>query len=404
MVKNIFLTGDLHVGKSTLLKQLVNSLPLSQVAGFRTSRYYQDKKLTGFYLEDICHPAEVREDRFIGRCLGDNSWVALPATFDTYGARILDECLREQPELVIMDELGFFENDAYRFQEKVWAVLDSPLPVLGVLKKKKTGFLDRIRARDDILLFEITRANREMMFGIIFNKLLAAITASSHYPSAESYDRTAREVFAPIYPVIAAQIKEKTKITSGICLDVGAGTGYLGIALAQITDLTVYLLDYSREMLAIAARNIVAAGLGGRVSTLWGNVCDLPFKDNSVDLVISRGSLYHWRNKKRAFQEIYRVLAPQGMTYIGGGFGSVELKQKIDAVMQARDSSWNKNLQHKIKSTASLDFAELLAGLEGLQTELINDPANMWLIMRKDLQHLPAASKDSFTAGMRQAD
>ncbi|NLM46153.1 MAG: methyltransferase domain-containing protein [Firmicutes bacterium] len=399
VVKNFFLTGDLHVGKTTLLKQLVNSLPLSQVAGFRTSRYYQEKKLTGFYLEDIRQPAEISEDRFIGRCIGDDYWVSLPATFDAYGVKILEECLRDQPELVIMDELGFFENDAHRFQEKVWAVLDSPLPVLGVLKNKKTAFLDRIRARDDILLFEITPANRNIMFGIIFNKLLAAVTASSHYPSAESYDRTAREVFAPVYPVIAAQIKDKTKITSGICLDVGAGTGYLGIALAQITDLTVYLLDYSRDMLAIAARNIAEAGLGGRVNTLWGNVCDLPLKDNSVDLVISRGALYHWRNKKRAFQEIYRVLAPEGIAYIGGGFGSVELKQKIDALMQARDSNWNHDLQHRIRSTAALDFTELLSGLEGLQTELINDPANMWLIMRKELQQLPAVSNDSLTAG-----
>ncbi|HHX75328.1 MAG TPA: methyltransferase domain-containing protein, partial [Firmicutes bacterium] len=372
MIKNIFLTGDLRAGKSTLLNHLASSLPLSQVAGFRTSRYYQEKKLTGFYLEDIRHPVEVSDDKFIGRCIGDNYWVSLPATFDAYGVKILDECLREKPELVIMDELGFFENDAHRFQEKVFAVLDSPLPVLGVLKKKDTEFLNRIRARDDILLFEITPANREMMFGIIFDKLLAATTCTDHLLCAESYDRTAREVFAPIYPVIAARIKEKTKITSGICLDIGTGTGCLGIALAQITDLTVYLLDYSREMLAIAVRNIAATGLGGRVNTLWGNVCNLPLKDNSVDLVISRGSLYQWKNKKRAFREIYRVLAPQGMAYIGGGFGTLELKQKIDALMQARDDNWNRNLQQKVKSTAALDFTELLAGLDGLQTELNN--------------------------------
>ncbi len=49
------------------------------------------------------------------------------------------------------------------------------------------------------------------------------------------FDQIAREIFAPIYPVIAEQIVRKTGITAGQCLDVGCG-GYLGMALAKITE------------------------------------------------------------------------------------------------------------------------------------------------------------------------
>lgn len=42
------------------------------------------------------------------------------------------------------------------------------------------------------------------------------------------FDRIARGVFAPVYPVIAAQILDRTGIRKGVCLDIGCGGGYLG--------------------------------------------------------------------------------------------------------------------------------------------------------------------------------
>ncbi|MDD3476750.1 MAG: class I SAM-dependent methyltransferase, partial [Sulfurimonas sp.] len=65
------------------------------------------------------------------------------------------------------------------------------------------------------------------------------------------FDRIVREVFAPIYPVIAQQIKQKTALSSGKCLDVGCGTGALGRAMAQITELHVTFFDQSDEMLSL---------------------------------------------------------------------------------------------------------------------------------------------------------
>ncbi|MDI9462543.1 MAG: nucleoside-triphosphatase [Bacillota bacterium] len=389
MGNNIFLTGDLHVGKTTLINQLISKLPVHEIRGFRTSRYYQDKKLAGFYIEDICSPPVVKEYKFIGRCVNNNHWVSIPATFDDYGVKILEGCLRDNPKLIVMDELGFFEDDATLFQEKVLQILDSYIPVLGVLKRKETDFLNLIRSRKDVLLFEITPENRNIMSGVIFDELLkiTSFESGNHHLDAESYEETARKVFAPVYSLIAEQIKEKTNITAGLCLDVGAGTGHLGIALAKITELNVCLLDCSREMLAIAGKNIVAAGLQDRVHTLWGNVYNLPQQDGTVDLVISRGSLYFWADKKCALKEIFRVLSPGGMAYVGGGFGSPELKRKIDAQMQARDGCWEKNMNKRVRATENLDYKQLLADLDGLNLEIINDEANMWLLMRKNINY-----------------
>jgi hypothetical protein len=48
---------------------------------------------------------------------------------------------------------------------------------------------------------------------------------------AQLYDTYARTTFARIFPVIANQILERTRITKGTCLDVGSGLALLAIAL-----------------------------------------------------------------------------------------------------------------------------------------------------------------------------
>ncbi|NLP37262.1 MAG: methyltransferase domain-containing protein [Firmicutes bacterium] len=389
MRSNIFVTGDLHVGKSTLIQRVLNNLPLVKILGFKTSRYFQNKKLAGFYLEDFSRLHREEQKAFIGRCVNDNYWVSIPETFDTLGVEILQNCLREQPDLIVMDELGFFENDAKIFQKQVFDILASSIPVIGVLKKKQTPFLDQIRKRKDVKVFEVTRENRDRMYELIFEEVLQVIglDKGKNYIDAASYEKTVKEVFAPVYPVIAKQILTRTKMTTGVCLDVGAGTGHLGIELTKMSDFNTYLLDCSQDMLLIAEQNIERAGLQGRVHTLLGSVYQIPLNNESVDLVISRGSLYFWEHKKTAFHEIYRVLTPGGMAYIGGGFGSAELKRQINQKMQEKDENWRKNMAEKIDKTTNVNYLELLKDLDLAYIDVSDSEAGMWLVIQKKQEY-----------------
>ena len=157
---------------------------------------------------------------------------------------------------------------------------------------------------------------------------------------AQRMDRIAKTAFAPVYPVIAEQILDRCGISRGRCLDVGSGPGSLGIALARASDLAVTLLDSSPEMLAVAEGNIREAGLSGRLSLLRGDVHAIPLPAGSVDLVVSRGSVFFWEDLPRAFSEIYRVLAPGGKTYVGGGFGTAELRDAVLAAMAKENPDW----------------------------------------------------------------
>jgi len=53
----------------------------------------------------------------------------------------------------------------------------------------------------------------------------------------------------PVYPVLARQIVDDYGITTGICLDIGTGPGYLGLEIAKITKVIVYLADIDEKVL-----------------------------------------------------------------------------------------------------------------------------------------------------------
>lgn len=159
--------------------------------------------------------------------------------------------------------------------------------------------------------------------------------------NAKQFDEIARTVFSPTYPVIARQIVEHTGITQGTCLDAGCGSGYLGAALAGITNLHMTFFDASQEMLALAEQTIEENGLRSRAGTLLGDIGSIALPTGSVDLVINRGSIFFWEDVPRAFREIHRILAPGGRTWIGGGFGTAALQESIRLQMAERNKGSN---------------------------------------------------------------
>jgi len=108
------------------------------------------------------------------------------------------------------------------------------------------------------------------------------------------------------------------KIAGGTIIDLGSGTGYLSIEIAKIApDVKIYGIDLSRKMVDISRRH--AKGIQN-VRFELGNAAKLPFKNNSVDFVVSTGSLHHWKYPVKVFDECYRVLKQGGEGWIFDGY------------------------------------------------------------------------------------
>ena len=103
----------------------------------------------------------------------------------------------------------------------------------------------------------------------------------------------------------------------GEAVDLGCGAGQLVLEMAQrAPGLHVTGIDLSEKMLADARQSALQAGLEERVDFRLGNVEEIPFPDQSLDLVISTLSLHHWIDPVKVLSEVDRVLKPGGAFYI----------------------------------------------------------------------------------------
>ncbi|MGE4473198.1 MAG: class I SAM-dependent methyltransferase [Sulfuricurvum sp.] len=198
----------------------------------------------------------------------------------------------------------------------------------------------------------------------------------------QSFDHIVKEIFAPIYPVIADQIVRRTEITDGRCLDAGCGTGALGIALANITDLHITFFDQSEEMLDMAFLYAQKNGLDKRFETLCGDIHAVPLFDEEFHLVVSRGSSPFWNDWRKAYSEILRILKPGGMAYIGGGFGNAELRDRIIKTMNENNPDWRNSFKNRIKPEREA-LPGILSSLRPSRFEIIDDESGFWAVITK---------------------
>ena len=94
-------------------------------------------------------------------------------------------------------------------------------------------------------------------------------------------------------------------------LEIGSGTGYFSLNLLQIGTIErLTATDISPGMLR--RLTATAEGLGLEVETVATEAEELPFEDESFDLVFGHAVLHHIPDLERAFAEFRRVLRPGG--------------------------------------------------------------------------------------------
>jgi SAM-dependent methyltransferase len=138
---------------------------------------------------------------------------------------------------------------------------------------------------------------------------------------AERMIAAAEGALAPVYAPLAEELVEKLKLADrqGVGIDLGSGPGTLIIELCKRTNLHWINADINPYFFPYFIGKAQAAGLGGRVSAIQADACALPFRDNFADVVVSRGSLQFWPDLRKGLSEVYRVLKPGGVAYIGRG-------------------------------------------------------------------------------------
>jgi ubiquinone/menaquinone biosynthesis C-methylase UbiE len=139
-------------------------------------------------------------------------------------------------------------------------------------------------------------------------------------------------------------------------LDAGCGTGMMALRIAaRYPGCTVHGTDISPKMIAVARRDAERQGLA--VDLCVGSVTDLPYPDDSFD-VVTTNIMYHHLDlaeKRQAVTEIAHVLKPGGR-YVSAEFGP---------------RAWNALQRHLAKGEYTLYSSHLIeAGLDITHEEM----------------------------------
>lgn len=130
--------------------------------------------------------------------------------------------------------------------------------------------------------------------------------------TAEVFDRFAKTMRDKGWNNVDTFIK--AGITQGEVLEIGPGPGYVGLEwLKQSQNASLTGLEISGSMIRIANENARQYGLDDRVRYVQGNGMLMPFDENSFDAVFSNGSMHEWEDPVKVFDEISRVLKPNGI-------------------------------------------------------------------------------------------
>ena len=197
---------------------------------------------------------------------------------------------------------------------------------------------------------------------------------------AEKYDKFAKTILIDLYKEIAGLVIKHLK--SGKILEIGPGPGYLSIEIAKLGDFQITGLDISETMVEIARRNAEEAGAD--VVFKLGDASNMPFKNSTFDFIISSGSLHHWKEPVKVFNEVYRVLKTDGEALIGDVRKNAS-KEELDKIARKIDSfimRWG--FRHSIKEAYTKDkIIELLSETKFKKGQVKENPIGLEIWLKK---------------------
>lgn len=168
--RHIFLTGARQVGKSTLLRALMQRRGLD-CAGFETQPFYLNGERRGFTLHGRVDMPPFENDCIVCVRVGERRSVPVLPVFEENGVAILKRSLESESPWLMMDELGRLEREAARFSAQVLTCLDSDRRVLGVLQACDAPLVRAVRERADVSVLEVTPENREELLEALCREL-----------------------------------------------------------------------------------------------------------------------------------------------------------------------------------------------------------------------------------------
>lgn len=170
----LFLTGSPGVGKTTLIRTVVERLEEVTCAGFYSEEKRQGEQRVGFRIVTL--DGQEGSLASVGRKAPTVGRYSIHVEeFENLVLPHLDPCTTPA-DLYVIDEIGKMELLSAKFRSKIVDLLAQPTHVLATIAKKGKGFIEQIKDRNDIELIEVTRKHRHQLAEEIVRKIKTELT------------------------------------------------------------------------------------------------------------------------------------------------------------------------------------------------------------------------------------
>ena len=156
--KNILLTGKPKCGKTTMIIEL--SKHLHSVGGFFTQEFGQGTQRLGFKIVTLEGKQGLLAQKGLKSRFRLGKYGIRLEDLEEIGVVAIIEALNTK-QVVVIDEIAKMELFSDKFKGAVLQALDSNKRVLGAIQQSDIEFLNQVRSREDTLILELRRDNRQ---------------------------------------------------------------------------------------------------------------------------------------------------------------------------------------------------------------------------------------------------
>ena len=198
--------------------------------------------------------------------------------------------------------------------------------------------------------------------------------------------------------LIAEEIAQLVKAGNGVAVDLGTGPGSLARAVAaRCPGLVVVGLDISFPMTRLARDRIQAEGIPN-VAFVVADVHHLPFRAQSVSVMVSHGAMHHWRRLDWALAEIKKTLAAPGLLYLSDlkRDAPEDVVQRIASLLNPKQA---RAFVNSVKAAYTVEELTHLVAEAGLDTVRVEPEAFSRRTIANNIEKL----RRSAMRGVRQA-